>query len=142
MPTSRAPASPVPRASAASSGSTPPCTGRPPGSTSPSTRATRALVVRSQRMVPIRCVNRTTGLLIWWADSPDAWEPSVRIRPLEAAQFRLDLRAPQVFDDGLGPGGVAERAGIFARDLRQAQDGRGLHVLVVGNDRGDHRSEE
>src|SRR5882724_7971150 len=42
----------------------------------------RQLVVRSQRMVPIRCVNRTTSLLIWWADSPDAWEPSVRIRPL------------------------------------------------------------
>src|SRR5882672_1845142 len=33
-------------------------------------------------MAPIRCVNRTTSILIWWADSPDAWESSVRIRPL------------------------------------------------------------
>src|SRR5262247_2037462 len=25
-------------------------------------------------MVSIRCVNRTTSMLIWWADSPDAWK--------------------------------------------------------------------
>jgi len=29
--------------------------------------------------------------LIWWADSPDAWEPSVRIRPLgKDARQRLN----------------------------------------------------
>jgi hypothetical protein len=39
------------------------------------------LVVRCQRMIPIRWRNRTTNLLIW-ADSRDAWEPSVSIGPL------------------------------------------------------------
>jgi hypothetical protein len=36
-------------------------------------------------MLPIRWRNRTTNLLIWWSDSPDAWEASVRIRPLGPA---------------------------------------------------------
>jgi len=32
-------------------------------------------------MIPIRQLNRTTNGLIWWADSPNAWEPSVWIGP-------------------------------------------------------------
>ena len=33
-------------------------------------------------MTPIRWLNRPTNDLIWWADSPNAWVGSVRIRPL------------------------------------------------------------
>ncbi|MGH6990699.1 MAG: hypothetical protein ACREE3_12455, partial [Stellaceae bacterium] len=32
-------------------------------------------------MIPIRWMNRTTNDLIWWADSRNAWEPSVSIGP-------------------------------------------------------------
>ena len=31
---------------------------------------------------------RTTSLLIWWAESPDGWKPSVRIRPLDGSRRR------------------------------------------------------
>jgi len=54
------------------------------------------LVVRSQRMVPIRCVNRTTCILIWWADSPDAWESSVRIRPLAASALGVGRQSQEL----------------------------------------------
>src|SRR5262245_39203172 len=43
---------------------------------------------------PGRPRERSTGvglhLVIWWADSPDAWEPSVRIRPLDRSGAKPD----------------------------------------------------
>src|ERR1700687_442729 len=39
------------------------------------------LVVRCQRMTPIRWLNRPSNNLIWWSDSPNASIGSVRIRP-------------------------------------------------------------
>ena len=46
----------------------------------------RPLVVRCQRMIPIRWLNRTTNDLIWWANSRNAREPSVSIGPLVAGR--------------------------------------------------------
>src|SRR5882672_3052284 len=99
------------------------------------------LVVRSQRTVPIRCVNRTTSLLIWWADSPDAWEPSVRIRPLGADLALGDLE-PLALGAQIGRIGLGDRAhdGLeqFERDLRLAgaaqQQGLAAARLLTGTD--------
>src|SRR5882724_13268970 len=68
-------------------------------------------------MVPIRCVNRTTSLLIWWADSPDAWEASVRIRPLARSACMPEFQAR--YFDGL-------RA--VAHDVRVSLDALGLTI--------------
>jgi len=56
-------------------------------------------VVRCQRMLPIRWLNRTTNLLIWWSDSPDAWEANVRIRPLGWETERDIIRLIRTRDD-------------------------------------------
>jgi len=44
------------------------------------------LVVRWKRMTPVRWLNRTTGRLIRWADSRNAWEPSIAIGRLAQAE--------------------------------------------------------
>ena len=88
-----------------------------------------ALVVRSQRMVPIRCVNRTTSLLIWWADSPDAWESSVRIRPLGATRGRTPLAIGLFInvsgnEDDVAPHIPRSRRGAWAQNRQHSRKSR------------------
>src|SRR5882724_13108444 len=94
------------------------------------------LVVRfTQRMVPIPCVNRTTSLLIWWADSPDVWEPSVRIRPLARGQEHVGDGAAQHFvaADGFVPPGEAVAIGADAVAAgRQGRIPVPVHADIAG----------
>src|SRR5262245_18577612 len=94
-----------------------------------------APVVRSQRMVPIRCVNRTTSLLIWWADSPDAREPSVGIRPLGGQTVEIveqggDASAVGLLHDLAGTAGGAQQVEAADALLHARQRGRGHRELA------------
>ncbi len=88
------------------------------------------LVVRCQRMVPIHWLNRTTNLLIWWADSRNAWEPSVSIGPLAWSPKRSVLHGQAV------PAGeklvslFEPHADIILKGGRQVQYGHKLNLVT------------